>query len=180
MPLQVVLKIITAGDGGVGKTTLLHRYVGGVFLESTQMTLGVEFLVKELEIQHHVNGENQAAVLQLWDFGGQAQFRHLLGKYAIGAKGAVLMFDLTRLITLDKIDQWVQICRKYDKNLPIIFLGSKSDLDEDIRIEDGLAEEIREKYGLLKYLKVSSKTGENVNRAFELLVQEILERKGYL
>jgi len=179
MPLQVVLKIITAGDGGVGKTTLLHRYVGGVFLESTQMTLGVEFLVKELDLSS-LRARSEQTILQLWDFGGQAQFRHLLGKYAIGAKGAVLMFDLTRLITLDKIDQWVQICRKYDKNLPIIFLGSKSDLDEDIRIEDGLAEEIREKYGLLKYLKVSSKTGENVNRAFELLVQEILERKGYL
>jgi len=62
--LAKLLKIITAGDGGVGKTTLLYRYVEGRFLADTKMTLGVEFFIKELNIK------GESISLQIWDFGG--------------------------------------------------------------------------------------------------------------
>ncbi|MHA2130550.1 MAG: ADP-ribosylation factor-like protein, partial [Promethearchaeota archaeon] len=65
MSTPKLFKIITAGDGGVGKTTLLYRYVEGRFLESTKMTLGVEFFMKEIHI------EDEIINLQVWDFGGQ-------------------------------------------------------------------------------------------------------------
>ncbi|GAH39257.1 unnamed protein product, partial [marine sediment metagenome] len=84
-----VLKIITTGEGGVGKTTLLHRYVEGIFLADTKMTLGVEFFLKELDL------DGNKILLQIWDFGGQERFRFLLQNYIMGAKGALLLFDLT-------------------------------------------------------------------------------------
>jgi len=87
MSKSIVLKVLTGGDGGVGKTTLLHRYVEGKFSSETKMTIGVEFFLKELMI------DDQKVLLQLWDFGGQERFRFLLKSYVIGARGALLMFD---------------------------------------------------------------------------------------
>ena len=118
MSKPIVLKVLTAGEGGVGKTTLLRRYVEGKFSSETKMTMGVEFFLKELNI------DGQKVMLQLWDFGGQERFRFLLESYVIGARGALLMFDLTRTMTLENIEQWVQIVRKEDPELPILFLGS--------------------------------------------------------
>ena len=165
----ILFKIITCGEGGVGKTTLLHRYIEGVFLADTRLTIGVEFFLKELKI------EEKKILLQVWDFGGQEHFRFLLKNYAIGARGALLLFDLTRLSSLNNIDQWIDICRQSDPAIPIIFLGTKLDLEEKITVDDTFAEKFVEQYGFFDYLKISSKTGENVNLAFELLAKELIK-----
>jgi small GTP-binding protein len=173
MTKKFILKILTAGEGGVGKTTLLHRYVEGKFSADTRMTIGVEFFLKETMV------DSKQCTLQLWDFGGQERFRFLLESYVLGAKGALLMFDLTRLVTLEKIEQWVKIVRKADPNLPVLFLGTKNDLADEIQVDDDYAEEYIKAYNLINYLKISSKTGENVQEAFEILTKEILERQAY-
>jgi len=173
MPKRFILKILTSGEGGVGKTTILHRYVDGQFSADTKMTIGVEFFLKEVII------DEKQCTLQLWDFGGQERFRFLLESYVLGAKGALLMFDLTRPITLDNLEQWVNICRKGDPDLPILFLGTKLDLTEDIMVDDDYAQMFQEEFNLFDYLKISSKTGENVFEAFELLTKKILERQTY-
>lgn len=165
----ILLKVITCGEGGVGKTTLLHRYIEGAFLANTRLTIGVEFFLKELEI------EGNKILLQVWDFGGQVHFRPLLKNYAVGARGALLLFDLTRVSSLQQIEQWISICRQDDIDIPIIFLGTKLDLTEDIVVNDEFALKFKEKYNFFKYLKISSKTGENVNLAFELLARELVE-----
>ena len=173
MPKKFILKILTAGEGGVGKTTLLHRYVEGRFSAETKMTIGVEFFLKETEI------DGQHCTLQLWDFGGQERFRFLLESYVLGAKGALLMFDLTRPITLENLEQWVNICRKNNPNLPILFLGTKNDLFDDIMVDDDYAITFQEEFNLFDYLRVSSKSGENVQEAFNLLTRRILERQTF-
>ena len=114
MPQKFILKILTAGEGGVGKTTLLHRYVEGKFSADTKMTIGVEFFLKETEI------DSKHCTLQLWDFGGQERFRFLLESYVLGAKGALLMFDLTRMMSLENLGQWIKIVRKGDPHLPVL------------------------------------------------------------
>jgi small GTP-binding protein len=164
-----VLKTIIAGDGGVGKTTLLHRYVEGKFLIDTRMTIGVEFHLKELKIK------GEQIHFQIWDFGGQERFRFLLKNYALGgAKGALLLFDLTRIQTLLNIKEWVEICRIENPDLPILFIGSKSDLVESVDTMDDLVLAIKNEFNLFNYIKVSSKTGENVNLTFDSLAEKIL------
>ena len=167
--MEMLLKIITAGDGGVGKTTLLYRYVEGKFLLDTKATLGVDFYWKVF------NTKNKKIDLQLWDLGGQRAFRHILKNYTSGASGALLLFDLTNKSSLEKINEWVDICREKNPKLPIIFLGTKLDLKDLIVVEDKDAEFLKEKYGFLKYIKVSSKIDKNVNLAFQLLVNEIIK-----
>ncbi len=173
MTKKFILKILTAGEGGVGKTTLLHRFVEGQFSADTKMTIGVEFFLKEIEL------DGKQCTLQLWDFGGQERFRFLLESYVLGAKGALLMFDLTRPMTLENLQQWVTICRKGDENLPILFIGTKIDLANDIMVDDDYALSFQEKFKLFDYMKISSKSGENVLEAFELLTKKILERQTY-
>ncbi len=171
MSKSIVLKVLTAGEGGVGKTTLLHRYVEGKFSSETKMTIGVEFFLKELMI------DDQKVLLQLWDFGGQERFRFLLKSYVIGARGALLMFDLTRAMTLEKIPQWVNICRKENPNLPILFLGSKADIADDMNISKDYIMSYKDEFNLYDYLEVSSKTGNNVESAFESVTREILKSR---
>lgn len=169
MPRKFILKILTAGDGGVGKTTLLRRYVDGIFTSDTKMTIGVEFFLKNIDIE----GNNCS--LQLWDFGGQERFRFLLDSYVLGAKGAFFMFDLTRFMTLNRIDHWLKLCRSDNPDIPILLLGTKFDLKDNISVEDDYITQIKEQYNLVDFLKVSSKTGENIQNAFKKLVRNILE-----
>ncbi|MFW9987990.1 MAG: Rab family GTPase [Candidatus Odinarchaeota archaeon] len=173
MPQKFILKILTAGEGGVGKTTLLHRYVEGKFSAETKMTIGVEFFLKETEI------DSKHCTLQLWDFGGQERFRFLLESYVLGAKGALLMFDLTRLMSLENLQQWVNIVRKGDPNLPVLFVGTKLDLTDEIQVDDDYAASFLNEFNLIDFVKISSKTGENVAKVFEVLTRNILERQSY-
>ncbi|KKN12653.1 hypothetical protein LCGC14_1014290 [marine sediment metagenome] len=134
------------------------------------MTLGVEFFLKE------VNVEGKKILLQIWDFGGQVHFRPLLKNYAMGARGALLLFDLTRPTSLERIEEWINICLEDNPGIPILFLGTKLDLLDSNSIDDDYTIEFKEKYEFFEYLKISSKTGENVKRAFELLAKEILKK----
>ena len=164
----VVYKVLTVGDGGVGKTTLLHRYIKGEFLANTQMTLGVGFQVSNMIV------DGTTIMLQIWDFGGQEQFRFMLERYSLGARGAAVMFDLTRVITLENIEQWINICRKGNPNVPLILVGTKLDLASDIMVDDSYVKEIMETYNLFDYIKTSSKNGEGVHEIFEKLTKKII------
>ncbi|MHA1273893.1 MAG: Rab family GTPase [Promethearchaeota archaeon] len=166
---NIMYKVITAGEGGVGKTTLLHKFVEGKFKIDTKMTIGVGFFLKDITLE---NGKTYS--LQLWDFGGQELFRPFLDSYALGANGAILMFDLTRMDTLKRIDEWVDIIRKKNPGVPIIFVGGKLDLKDKISVDDEYALEFKEKYNFFDYVKVSSKTGENVEYVFTALTKEIV------
>jgi len=170
---KFILKILTAGEGGVGKTTLLRRYVEGKFSAETKMTIGVEFFLKEVEV------DGKQCTLQLWDFGGQERFRFLLESYVLGAKGALLMFDLTRPMTLENLEEWVNLVRRSDNTIPVLFIGTKLDLETDIMVEDNYALQFKDNYKLFDFLKISSKTGQNVQESFELLTRKILERQTY-
>ncbi len=168
-----IKKIIVCGDSGVGKTTLNHRYVEGKFSADTKMTIGVEFFSKEVEIK------GRTLKLSIWDLMGLERCRFLCSDFCKGADGALLMFDLTRPTTLESIEEWVNICRKEDPNLPILFVGSKLDLKEDIMVDDGYALPYKERSDLFDYIKTSSKTGKNVEKTFEILINFILNRKKY-
>ncbi len=167
---QLACKILIAGDGGVGKTTLLYRYKEGRFIEDTSMTLGVEFSLKTIMVDEF------KVDLQIWDFGGQDRFRHMLPNYCEGALGALLMVDLTRPTSFNSVEEWVKILRVTNEDLPIILVGTKNDLvEDDVRVDDELAMEIQSDNNLFEYLKTSSKTGENIEKCFDVLVRKIIE-----
>jgi small GTP-binding protein len=172
MPQKYIYKILVAGEGGVGKTTLLYKYVNGTFIADTSMTIGVQFHVKNIEL----NAISYS--LQLWDFGGQERFRFMLPSYTLGAKGALLLYDTTRMSTLDQLEEWVNVCRTQDKDLPILFCGTKIDLVEERSVAQDYAKTFLASLNLFDYIEVSAKSGENVEKAFEIIVKKITERGG--
>ena len=168
---QIALKFLVLGDGGVGKTTLLHRYVNGKFMNTATMTIGVEFLSKQIQM----NGIN--CQLILWDISGQDRFRFMIDKYMRGASGALLLFDTTNMTSFVNIGKWVNLVRKYYQNLPILLVAAKCDLEEFSIVGDIYAKKTKERYGMVDFIKTSSKTGLNVEIAFENLANYIVQLK---
>ncbi len=164
---------MVAGNATVGKTSLLRRYVDGMFDESSVMTVGVDFFTKDLTF------DNIHCSLQLWDLGGQKRFRYLLDSYVMGARGALLLFDLTSMPKIGDILEWVNIARIHDINLPIILVGTKNDLDDIVAVDDESALHIKNTFNMIDYIKTSAKTGHNVDKLFTLLAKKLTEVSKY-
>ncbi|MFX1518918.1 MAG: Rab family GTPase [Promethearchaeota archaeon] len=162
-------KIIVAGDGGVGKTTLLTRYVFSEFT-SIKMTIGTDFFSKVVDI------DDKIVRLQLWDFGGQERFRFMIPYYCEGAHGAILAFDMSDFATLMNLDEWLQIIKENTWETPIIFLvGTKADLP--VFYDEDFIKEFCNNNGIEKFIATSAKTGENIERLFQELAKEIIVRR---
>jgi len=164
-----VFKVLIAGDGGVGKTTFLTKYTKGEFVMNTKMTIGLEFFIKE------VIYNNYNIIFQIWDLSGQDQFRFLHKDFTAGSRCSLLLFDLTRPSTINNLEEWIKIIRKKSSKLPIILIGSKLDLIDKINVGDDMALKLKKKYKFADYIKISSKTGENIEAVFQLLVKILLE-----
>ena len=173
-------KLCIFGDGGVGKTTLVNRYVTGKYSEDFKMTIGVDFYTKSVSIEEiNVN-------LQIWDFAGEHKFKNLLPNYIIGASGGLYMYDISRFSSLTNIDEWLKILKKMpdarDQYLPILLVGGKSDLDTIGKrvIEKEFAYEYGKTRNLFDFIECSSKTGENVEELFITIARKLLVLAGLL
>ncbi|MFX1363778.1 MAG: Rab family GTPase [Promethearchaeota archaeon] len=168
-----IFKILITGNASVGKTSLLRRYVDGMFDQSSIMTVGVDFFTKE------INFDDSHCFLQLWDLGGQERFRYLLENFVMGARAALLLFDLTRMPVINDILEWVNIARLHDINLPIILVGTKLDLDDFIAVDDDSAINLKNTFNMMDYIKTSAKTGHNIELVFEKVAKKLIEISKY-
>ena len=115
--------------------------------------------------------------LQIWDVGGEERFRFLLPTYCLGANAAFLLYDITRPQTLDNIGDWTNIVRQKAGEVPIMLVGSKLDLEEEQRqITREYGIQVAEKNELTSFAEISSKTGQNVNKTFDVLTELTLKR----
>jgi small GTP-binding protein len=171
-------KLCIFGDGGVGKTTLVNRYLKKIFDEDIKMTVGADFYVKDFEI------DGKKVVVRIWDFGGEQRFKVLLPSFAKGADGGIFMFDITRYTSVKNIDDWLSIfeknIREKELRLPIIMVGGKLDLQEKRSVETEDAVELSEKYNLQGYFECSSKTGDRVEEIFESITRKMMKSTGLL
>jgi small GTP-binding protein len=165
-------KIVVFGDSQTGKTTLTHRFLTNLFKEDITMTLGVDFLLKAIDI------DNFNVKLQIWDFAGEERFRFLFPSYIRGVNGAVFMYDITNYGSLAHVDDWFEVVNKeINYDLPIIFVGGKTDLIHLKEVSTRKAMEVAKSKGADGFIECSSKTGENVHKIFQLLTKLILKNK---
>ncbi len=165
-------KIVIFGDPRTGKTTLTHRFLTNLFKEEISMTLGLDFMLKAVDI------DNIKIKLQIWDFAGEERFRFLFPSYIRGAKGGIFMYDITNYGSLAHVDDWLEIVNKeIDYDFPIIFVGGKTDLIHLKEVSTRKAMEVANSKGADGFIECSSKTGENVHKIFHLLTKLILKNK---
>ncbi len=171
--MRKTVKIVVSGDGGVGKTSFLNRLIYNHFDEENELTRGVDFFSKIIQ----VNGTEYNFIL--WDFGGQKRFSEIVDNFVEGSLAALILFDLSRLSTLDRILNWLNKLKELG-DIPILLLGNKLDLmdRENIKLIDDYVDQIAEQNeNVLEYIKISSKTGYNINQAFFMLINKISHAK---
>lgn len=180
---QIKKKVLILGEGGVGKTTLLYRYVNKVFIDSTKMTIGSDFFVKKLKHEDETY-ENRLTLL-LWDFAGQERFRFILKDYTKGAECVILVFDLVRYNTLNRLLNWVEILKEGgvwgNPNVKFFLVGSKKDLVGTgfSAIPEDSIQEFQEKFNIDKYFETSSKDGTGIDDLFRQVALAMIDQEDH-
>lgn len=170
---KAAFKLCIFGSGGVGKTTLIKRYVTKIFEEDIKMTIGADFSIKNVEV------DGKTITLRIWDFAGEERFRVLLPSFAKGADGGIFMFDITRYSSIKDIDDWLAIFEYFvsesGNKIPIVMVGGKIDLEDKRSVQTEEAMELSKSHNLQGYFECSSKTGNNVEDVFEYIAKKMIE-----
>jgi Ras-related protein Rab-39A/Ras-related protein Rab-39B len=149
-------KIVLYGDSGVGKTSLVRRYVEGVFKVDESPTIGVD-----PRVIHN---------LYLWDTSGNRRYYEMTQAYAREAAVLVFVFDLTNRDSFENVEPvWL---RNVTPNCLLFLVGNKSDLTNQRTVGTGEAEEFAHAHGML-YIEMSACANTNVRSEFETMLQEI-------
>ncbi len=169
-------KILVAGSGGVGKSTLIHRYVYKEFKDNTTMTIGCSH-----HSQYVTRGEKTINLI-LWDLGGQKRFDMLHPAYATGAAAGYAAFDMSAIETLQEIDKWIQLIRKFNPpGTPVLLVGTKYDLvqsQEQLDTVCALANQKVYDHKLDAFMVTSSKLNVNVEETINYMVDYLLWKNG--
>jgi Ras-related protein Rab-5C len=167
---SVIWKIIIGGSSGVGKTTLLYRYLYDEFVSGTETIDGAQFNTKWI-VKDGVD-----ITLGLWDLGGQDHFRIVLRNYIKGANAALVLFDMGRVLTFVEADGWVSFFREYDDDIPIFLVGTKYDTitGQEAAVIRSTGNKKVKKSGLVGYMPTSAKFGYNVKEVMDCVVDCLL------
>lgn len=130
MVKNFVAKIVLLGDGGVGKTSLVRRFVEDKYKDVYISTIGSKTSKKQIEYHDYLE-EDVVLKLMIVDIHGQKTFSSLHASNYIGAKGALIVYDRTRKNTFEDLNQWREGLYDVVDNVPIVVLGNKNDLIED-------------------------------------------------
>ncbi|XP_061336599.1 ras-related protein Rab11A [Gastrolobium bilobum] len=165
--IDYVFKVVLIGDSAVGKSQILARFARNEFSLDSKATIGVEFQTRTLVIEH------KSVKAQIWDTAGQERYRAVTSAYYRGAVGAMLVYDITKRQSFDHIPRWLEELRSHaDKNIVIILIGNKSDLENQRTVPTEDAKEFAEKEGLF-FLETSALEATNVETAFMTVLTEI-------
>ncbi|MEW5937949.1 MAG: Rab family GTPase [Candidatus Thermoplasmatota archaeon] len=170
---RIKRKVLLLGDGAVGKTSLIRKYVLDRFDDKYITTIGTKVTKKVVEFKRH--GEMVELTLMIWDVLGQRGYTTIQASSYQGAEGTVMVCDLTRKETLRSIDDyWLPNLTEVAGKTPIVLVGNKCDLATQIQITEG---ELKAYAQRLKApcFRSSAKTGENVEALFKALGELVIE-----
>lgn len=164
--MNYIIKTAVIGDYGVGKTCLINRYVNDKFYMNEMHTLGVDFLLKE------VNFKENNYKLQIWDTAGQEKFESIVNSYIRDINACILVFDVNCMRSFNRVRKWYQKVRELNENkIYVCLVGTKTDMN----LREVNQKELNtfiEQYSL-DYVECSSKDNKNITPIFINLINRI-------
>ena len=169
----IVLKLVLLGDAAVGKTSLINMYAHHRFREDYKPTLGVSICMKEMKIER----VNDQIKLVIWDIAGQNKYDLSRKMFFHGVVGALLVFDVTRDESFRNIEsKWLKDLNEYgEQKLSYVLIGNKSDLENSRTVSTEMGMKLAKKIDASDFVETSAKNGDNVEEAFKILVNNILD-----
>jgi small GTP-binding protein len=166
---RMKVKICLVGEGAVGKTCLIRRFIHDQFDDKYISTLGAKVSKKEIKMPDPKGGPDLEIDMTVWDIMGEKGFRELLKEaYFHGAQGILAVCDVTRKDTLLELPEWVNAVNKVAGAVPMTVLANKVDLVNQRVVTDEELTKVAESYKA-PWMRTSAKTGENVESGFQKL-----------
>ncbi|KAL4230166.1 Ras-related protein Rab-9B [Mactra antiquata] len=168
-----LLKVVLLGDGGVGKSSLMNRFVSNKFDAQSFHTIGVEFLNKDVCV------DNETYTMQIWDTAGQERFKSLRTPFYRGADCCLLTFAVDDMQSFKNLSMWKKEFLYYadiqdGNNFPFVILGNKVDV-ENRAVNEEMVRDWCNLNGRCPYYETSAKDSTNVDTAFKAAVERLKE-----
>ncbi|QIZ71934.1 Rab family GTPase [Oxynema aestuarii] len=180
---KISKKMCMIGDFGVGKTSLIRRFVEREFSDRYLSTVGVKISRKTVELTDVEARGDVSLQLLIWDLEGHTKFKAIAPSYLQGSSGALVVADLTREETVDRIDEHIKLFASVNKSGSVAIALNKTDLVEPEKLPmllgiakaslDRLSEAERSR--AIATFTTSAKTGKDVDSIFEKLSYTMLE-----
>ena len=166
---QFEAHLITLGDGQVGKTSIILRYIDNTFTLNYLSTIGIDVKIKKVTL---ANGEE--IKVKISDTAGQERFKSIASNYTKKADGVILVYDITSQKSFMDVDMWFAEINKRENTKPIILIGNKSDMEEKRQVSTQEGIDWAKKYGEgVNFYETSCKTGDNIEKAVNDLVNQL-------
>ncbi|MFX1569874.1 MAG: Rab family GTPase [Promethearchaeota archaeon] len=167
--IKYTLKIIVVGEPAVGKTSLVKKFITGQFTKDYRSSIGTNIFTKNIKLENDINIK-----IQLWDIAGQERWINMRPSYYMGAKGIIIVGDLTRMNTFSQIEKfWIPDVKQYCNRAPVILLANKNDLGSELSEKE--INSLEKRTNFISIIHTSAKTGENVESAFKIISTEALK-----
>ncbi|VEN62142.1 unnamed protein product [Callosobruchus maculatus] len=162
-------KLVFLGEQSVGKTSLITRFMYDSFDLNYQATIGIDFLSKTIYLK------DRTIRLQLWDTAGQERFRSLIPSYIRDSAVAVVVYDITNMVSFEQTRKWIDDVRKErGTNVIIMLVGNKVDLESLREVSTETAILMAKEWNVL-FIETSAKEGYNVKQLFRKIGEALPE-----
>ena len=167
----IKIKIMALGESTVGKTSFILKYTQNIFQEEFIATIGIDYHTKFLEI------DNIKYRIDFFDTAGQEKYNSISSNSIKKADGVLLMYDITKKESYDKISKWMTSIKEYkDDNFPILLIGNKSDLEDERQITEEEGKQLANNYNI-DFMEISIKENKNVDKAALAIINKVIEKQ---
>ncbi|XP_031616414.1 ras-related protein Rab-23 [Contarinia nasturtii] len=160
--LEIAIKVVIVGNGGVGKSSMIQRYCKGIYTKDYKKTIGVDFLERQIEI----DGEDIR--IMLWDTAGQEEFDAITKAYYRGAQACVLAFSTTDRMSFEAVKEWKMKVENECGEIPTVIVQNKIDLMEQAVVLPEEVDQLARNLGC-RLIRTSVKEDVNVSSVFRYL-----------
>ncbi len=167
-------KITVVGDGFVGKTSLIRKFTQKHFEEEYIKTVGANFC------EYVVEKDGDCWELIFWDIAGQDDFHFLHPSFYKSSMASIIVFSLEENNlgndSLKHVNDWYKEIKKFCGDIPMILFGNKVDLVDESKLDEEKMQKFIKKHNFIDYYHTSAKTGQNVEKAFQTIIEALQNR----